>query len=115
MFKKNWRMRRFTTSPEPNHRVRFTEASDRLAALGVPFESSSFDLEMGQPFRSFEDALLFFGLYGKDPDPGLVRSRLTATDSPQFPLFLPERKSVGLIAIDSGKIPDSIFEENEDE
>lgn len=99
MFRKNWRMRRFTTSPQPNHRIRFTEAEDELKELGIPFDSHSFDLEMGQPFRCFDDALKFFSLYGKDPDPGLIRSRLTATDSKEFPLFLPERKSVGLIAI----------------
>lgn len=101
MFRKNWRMRRFTTSPQPNHRIRLRQAEEELEALGIPHSSQVFDLEMGQPFRSFEEAMRFFRLYGKDPDPGVVRSRLDATDNEEFPLFLSERKSVGMVTFEA--------------
>lgn len=105
LIKKDWESRRFTTDNEPIRRIRFHDAKESLKRMGVRFESKSVELEMGQPFRSVEDAYRFFQLYSVNPDRKAIEDRLMRTDSEDFPLLLSARGRLGIIVIDAADIP----------
>ena len=67
----------------------------------MPYETETFEADMGQPFRSLEDAVRFFRLY--DPVEAMteteVLSRLTETDDPVFPFYLSAIRPVGMIVL----------------
>lgn len=110
LFKKNWDSHRFSLENRPLERFTYKQTCAELDALGIPYESRSFSLEMGQPFRSLEDAAAFFRLNSPDdalqtPDPDQIRQRLATTNSPEFPYFLPTNRSVGMVVLDAKDIP----------
>lgn len=110
LFKKNWDTHRFSLEKKPLERFTYKQTCAELDALGIPYESRSFSLEMGQPFRSLEDAAAFFRLNSPDGglqscDPGQIRQRLTTTNSAEFPYYLPANRPVGMIVLDAGDIP----------
>ena len=81
-----------------------------LPARSVPAASERFTLEFGQPLRSEADAVRFFRLYSRDERPediafADIAPRLLRRDDPAFPLYLPERKRLGLIVFDAADIP----------
>ena len=80
-----------------------------LSALQIPFLKKSIALEMGQPFRSFNDALDFFRLYNKSSTPvseTAVAERLLQTGEPEFPLYLPSQRKMELIVFSARDIPE---------
>lgn len=112
LFKKNWSTHRFTANETPLLRFTFAETCAELAIAGVPFESCSFELDMGQPFRTLEDAALFFRVHERQDSGELAENELLArlekTGSPDFPYYLPANRPVGMIVLDAGDIPDTI-------
>ncbi len=114
LFKKNWTTHRFTLRSVALEKFTFETTCRALDALNVPYESVSFPLEMGQPFRSLADAAAFFRLHSREMRPGPITeadiaSRLTRTDSSEFPYYLPSNRPVGMITVDAGAIPDAII------
>lgn len=112
LFKKNWATHRFTAKETPLLRFTFSDTCKELAALHIPYESDSFALEMGQPFRSLSDAEAFFRLHdrtdgGESLTKEALHARLIETGSPEFPFYLPSERPVGMIVLDAGDIPDS--------
>ena len=101
LFKKNWDTHRFTRDPEAIRKFTYPLTLEELDKLGVPYETETFAVDMGQPFRSLPDAVRFFRLY--DPQgamtEGEVRARLTETDDPAFPLYLSALRPVGMIVL----------------
>lgn len=72
-----------------------------LDLMGVPHTGVALSLEIGQPLRDFSDARRFFALYNRD-DPALITndylsSRLVRTDDPDYPLYLPHAREIGVI------------------
>ncbi len=66
----------------------------------VPFAQKQLRIEMGQPFRSFEDAMCFFALYNKSDQAvtsDLVEKRLTKIDNGEFPFYLPSIRKMEMI------------------
>lgn len=115
LIKKNWSMHRFTPGEVPLKRFTYQQTLLELDALGVPYQAETFPVEMGQPFRSLEDATLFFETYRQEEDeediaPEQVKRRLNGTDSAAFPYFLPANRTLGLIAINARSIPDRFRE-----
>ncbi len=112
LVKQNWAYRRFSLRRERRTRVPYLNTLAALDALGVPYETEAFALEMGQPFRCLEDAVLFFRLYGGEGSGDLcpkdAEARLVKTDSPRFPYYLPSEAELGLIAFDAADIPREI-------
>jgi Methylase of polypeptide chain release factors len=111
MVKKNWRNHRFTPGEVPLKRFTFQQTLLELDALQIPYRAETFPIEMGQPFRSIEDALLFFETYRQEDDdedvaPEKVKRLLCANDSDSFPYFLPARRTLGIVAIAAGDIPE---------
>ena len=109
LFKKDWVNHRFLLSQQPIRKVSLCGAAAELSQFGVPFESRSFPVDMGQPFRSLDDAVAFFRLYDRsgrtDFDRGAIRQMLRPTDSQEFPYYLPAERNVGMIVLQADQIP----------
>lgn len=110
---KNYENHRFTLSQQPIARFTFMETLKKLCDLDIPHVSDSFSIEMGQPFRSLDDAVEFFRLYSKDPQPEAIRiddisDKLIRQTDCEFPYYLPHRKQVGMIVLDTADIPANI-------
>ena len=101
LFKKNWSTHRFTKDPEAIRKFTYPLTMKELDQLGTPYDTEVFDVDMGQPFRSLEDAARFFSLY--DPEGAMsareVRARLTETNDPFFPFYLSAIRPVGMIVL----------------
>lgn len=100
--------RRFSLTERPARRLDFQAACDELTELGVPFSAETFSVEMGQPFRSLADAERFFTLFaaGEKPEPAQLRDHLIETGKPEFPYYFLAKRSLGLIVLEAGDIPD---------
>ena len=110
LVKKNWHNHRFTPGETPLKRFTFQQTLAELEALQIPCRAETFPLEMGQPFRSIDDAMLFFETYRQDDDKAdlaqdTVKRLLRVTDSDIFPYFLPATRTLGIIAVDVDDIP----------
>ena len=107
LFKKNWSAHRFTRDPGATRKFTYPLTVAELRRLGVPFSTEVFDADMGQPFRSLDDAVRFFRLY--DPAgamaEGEVRARLTETGDAVFPYYLSAVRPVGMIVLRAEDIP----------
>ena len=68
VFKKNYTSHRFSVGEHPAGWDSFRAGADWLTERGVPFEAETLEPEMGQPFRSMEEARQFFRLYSRDAD-----------------------------------------------
>ena len=68
LIKKNWLNHRFTPGALPLGRFTFQQTLQELDLLGVPYRARTVPIEMGQPFRSLEDAVRFFELYRQQED-----------------------------------------------
>ena len=103
LIRRDYAYHRFSTGRVP---VGFTAADseDTLRHLGLSYRMERFSLEFGQPLRSLEDARRFFRLYDRSgaADPPL--HRLTAGPSAEFPYYLPNRKDLCLLAVETGTI-----------
>ena len=101
LFKKNWNTHRFTRDAGAIRKFTYPLTLGELETLGIPYGAESFDVDMGQPFRSLEDAVRFFRLY--DPNGAMteaeVRTRLTETGDPVFPYYLSAVRPVGIIVV----------------
>lgn len=111
LVKKDWRHRRFVTRIETVEHHSTRETCAQLDALGIPYTLARAALEMGQPFRSFADALRFFACYdftGEPVDAGAVRARLREDPTGQYAYYMPERKNVGLFSLAIRDIPAAV-------
>lgn len=101
LFKKHWSTHRFMKDPASIRKYTYPLTLGELDRLGVPYTAEVFDVDMGQPFRSLEDAVRFFRLY--DPEGAMttaeVRARITDTVDPCFPFYLPAMRPVGMIVL----------------
>lgn len=66
---------------------------------------------MGQPFRSLEDAAVFFRTHSRD-DPGGAapprpcKAAFSGRDDPEFPWYFPVNEPIGLLWFQACEIPD---------
>lgn len=106
VFKKNYTSHRFSVGEHPAGWDSFRAGADWLTERGVPFEAETLEPEMGQPFRSMEEARQFFRLYSRDADKAAItdeflRGRLAETGREDFPLYLPHKRQVGYLQFGS--------------
>ena len=106
VFKKNYTSHRFSVGEHPAGWDSFRAGADWLTERGVPFEAETLEPEMGQPFRSMEEARQFFRLYSRDADKAAItdeflRGRLAETGREDFPLNLPHKRQVGYLRFGS--------------
>ena len=104
MVRKNWKYHRFAGKEMPLTYLKFPEDCRELDDMGIPYKTEVFEIDMGQPFRSFEDAMSFFELYNRSGDPGVVirenvLSMLEETGSKEFPYYKPSKRESAFIII----------------
>ena len=106
LFKKNWNTHRFTKDQEAVRRYTFPLTLEELDALGASYETAVFDLDMGQPFRDLQSAERFFRLYDAEGamTEAEILSRVSATGDSIFPYYLPAKRPVGMIVLQSESI-----------
>ena len=110
VFKKNYTSHRFSVGEHPAGWDSFRAGADWLTERGVPFEAETLEPEMGQPFRSMEEARQFFRLYSRDADKAAItdeflRGRLAETGREDFPLYLPHQRPVGCLKFSVEDLP----------
>ncbi len=110
VIKKDYTHHRFSVSHVPLRDETADQAAQLLRERDIPFALEKFQFEMGQPFRSLEDAVRFFEIYSKDAPGALtqdaVRQRLRETGDAEFPYYLPQEKKLGLLTLDTKDIPE---------
>lgn len=88
----------------------FEELCRELEEKGIPYQSRVLKLDMGQPFRSLEDAAVFFRTHSRDDPaeltPEALQSRLQRRDDPEFPWYFPVNEPIGLLWFQACEIPD---------
>ncbi len=91
---------RFSTTPVTRKSHSINDLTQHLQNMGIPYTSQNLSLELGQPFRNFEDALCFFRLYNKSDDPveeEALRRKLIHIEHGEFSLYYPNRRDMELI------------------
>ena len=111
IIKKNWSSHRFSVGSQPMRNYTLGKTCDLLDAYNMPYTAEACSIELGQPFRSLEDAVQFFRIYSCDPNPasitaGEVLPKLQRQDSEEFPYYLPEAKKLGILVVDVRDIPE---------
>lgn len=104
VIKKNYNIHRFSFGINPIQGCMGVKTEDYLEQRGIKFEKATFSHEFGQPFKSPEDALLFFSIYSRDKDRSLinkenVRNKLEKSTIKGFEYYLPHKKDSLLFII----------------
>ena len=106
VIKRGWTQHRFSLSQEPLQKYTSDETEQYLRARGIPFSREDLTLDMGQPFRSQEDAVRFFAAYGNEAVTfSDIEARLEKADDASFPYYLPQEKPLGIFIFDAKDIP----------
>lgn len=107
---KNYTSHRFSVGDHRNGDYGFSRAKKVIMQQGISFEEKEMEIELGQPFRSFDDARLFFLAYSRDTDKSVItdeflRQKLVCTDDTEFPFYMPHLRKVGWLKFDVRDIP----------
>lgn len=109
VIKKNYTKHRFSVGSYAFLHDGYKEAGLYLAELGIPFEGTELELEFGQPFRSVEDARLFYEIYSQDSEKEAItdeflRKQLIQTEEGAFRYYMPHRRRLGFMKLDAEDI-----------
>lgn len=79
----------------------FRYAKNTLEQRRIPFQARELELELGQPFCSWEDARRFFEIYSREEDKPLITDDFLAEKlvkgTGDFPWYLPSLRRLGWI------------------
>lgn len=104
--KRGWTQHRFSPQGASARRDACEDAEQYLRTRGIPFLREDLTLDMGQPFRSKEDAVRFFEAYGNEAVTfSDVKAWLVKTGSALFPYYLPQEKPLGIFIFDAKDVP----------
>lgn len=83
----------------------FEKAKKYLEEHQIPYQVKRIKTEMGQPFRSIEDAVYFFNLYNRNPQKEIkeedVIELLDPIDHPEYVYFYSVKKDIAIITVES--------------
>ena len=106
LVKRGWTQHRFSLQDESARRDACEEAERYLRTRGIPFLREDLTLDVGQPFRSQEDAMRFFSAYGNETVTfSDIEARLVKTLDAVFPYYLPQEKPLGIFIFDAKDVP----------
>lgn len=96
---RNYTTHRFSLREHPTGNYGFRRAKEVLEERGIPFEARELELELGQPFRSLEDARQFFSLYSLDDDEitDEFLAQKLVKGARGFPWYLPHLRKLGFL------------------
>ena len=100
-------LHRFRLEAAPCQHGDFDLLRQQLTRRHIAFQQTSFSLEMGQPFRSLADAVLFFQAYAQSDaviTADVILPHLQETDSPAFPYFLPRQQTMELLTFSTAAL-----------
>lgn len=106
IFKRNYELHRFPEKSIRSEKYSYEYACCILNELGISYKSTELENEFGQPFKSVEDARLFYELYSLDGSKRVINDlllldRLEYTGRDDFPLYMPYTKKTGCIILNS--------------
>lgn len=106
---RDYALHRFSVGSHPVRYSGYRDALRELDALQIPYDAADFELDMGQPFESLEEARRFFALYSRD-DPAMITDaflagKLIHTDDRKYPLYLPHMRRAGMVHFRVKDIP----------
>ena len=109
---RDYDMHRFSVGQHPVRYSGYRQARDLLDKMAIPYQAEECALDMGQPFRDREEARRFFMLYSRD-DPAMItdtflESKLTHTQSSEYPLYLPHMRRCGMVHVQMKDIPQAL-------
>ena len=111
LIKRDWSVHRFSLAEKPIERHTLKQTCAELDLLNIPYRCEIIEAELGQPFRIVEEAVAFFRIYSDDSAEHIaeddVKKRLIEQPSNEYPYYLPSLKRMGIIVIDTEKIPDT--------
>jgi len=103
---------RFSCGAQETDYEIYADMCSLMDEMGIPYEKEEKLLECGQPFRSMEDARLFFSRYNRsckaqvsDQD---FAHRLQATGRSDFPYYMPHRRRVGMLRFRAEDVPEDV-------
>lgn len=105
---------RFSLTEQPVRFESLQYSRELLENEGIAYSVSHHRLSFDQPFRSVADAVRFFQIYSRDPEPQeigeqQVLPRLIAEDRPPFLYRLPETKRFAILSFTlSQNCPDAL-------
>jgi SAM-dependent methyltransferase len=110
IIKKDYDRHRFSLSDVPLTDETASDAAGLLEKMKIPYRREARELEMGQPFRSLQDAALFFRSYSRDERPETITPekaapRLQQTGRADFPYYLPQARRLGILLVETADIP----------
>lgn len=99
VFTRNYNNHRFSAGSLPTGWDGFPQFKSLLEEQGIPFHLETIAPEFGQPFRTLEDARLFYELYSNDRDPSqltdeFLHDKLVETGREDFPLYSPHQRNI---------------------
>lgn len=102
--KRSYTSHRFSFENKPINSFNRQNTVDYLKQSNITFREIPFSHEFGQPFRSIDDALLFFNTYSRDTDRSLINrdnilTRITETDNTEFPYYMQHVKESSIIIL----------------
>lgn len=81
-----------------------------LREESIPYQSRTLELDIGQPFRSLGDAVVFLHTYSRDNPTELaseaLQNRLRRRDDPESPWHFPVNEPIGLLWFQACEILD---------
>ena len=106
---RDYDLHRFSVGAHPVRYSGYRDARRTLDQLGIPYDAAEFELDMGQPFESIDEARRFYALYSRD-DPALITdeflmSKLIHTGDQPYPLYLPHMRRAGMVHLQVKDIP----------
>lgn len=110
MVMRNYPAHRFSVNTHCMEYKGFRDTCLMLDVLGIPYEKKECQLDLGQPFRSMDDARLFFQRYSRDKDVEItdefLKSRMEETNQSDFPYYMPHMRNVGIVHFQASDIPE---------
>ena len=108
IFRKNWSFHTFAEKQVRLNKLLLTEDLEFLKRMGISYICNTFEIDMGQPFRSMEDAVAFFKMYSKGDASAIteadVKDKVMRTWNDEFPYYMRVNRSMGMIVIDAKDI-----------
>ncbi len=106
IIRKNWDGSTFTAVGSAENHIKYEDDLKCLEDTDLSYHIDRFKVEMGQPFKSLEDAVNFHRIYNKKIKEGeeekAIKANLVECDMDGYPLFMPLKRELAFIVFENG-------------
>lgn len=104
IIKRAYKSHRFSFEDKPITTFNRQSAVDVLREKNIPYQELGFSHEFGQPFKSIDDAVLFFETFSHDTNRSLINrenvlKKLVKTEDKNFPYYMQHIKESCILII----------------